>query len=1019
MNLTETSLRRPVTTLMVFACFIVIGAISSRLLPLEFLPDFDAPFIGIEIPYPGSTPEEIERRITRPVEEVLATMSGVKRMTSDTRENGAWVHVEFDWGVDTDVKALEAKEKIDGIRHLLPDDLERFYVRKWSTSDMEMLQLRISSTRDLSDSYDMLNRNLKRRIERIEGVSKVDLYGVEQREIKIRLSADRIVAHRVDIGRLVEELQRSNFLVTAGKVTDGGMRFVVRPVGELKDVGEIRDLVINSKGLRLGDVADVSYENPELNYGRHLDRKYAIGLDVFKEGGANTVDVAERVIREIDAVGRLPEMEGIRIFYFDNLAEGIVSSLNELLKSGLFGGLLAMVLLFFFLRRIETTLIVLIAVPFSILIAMAFMYFLGLSLNILSMMGLMLAVGMLVDNAVVVTESIHRRQLMDPGWGTKKLVAAGVGEVALAITAGTLTTAIVFLPNIVSANNNISVYLKHVAIALCIALGASLVLAQTVVPLLVSHVKPPERKRESVLIGRMSDRYRRLLSWSLAHRKATVGLIVLLLASVAVPMRIVKQDMFEESGDRKIRLHYHINGNYTVEKVEEAVDVYEDYLFAHQDEFDIESVYTYYQGNYAMSTIILKREDEATKGVAEIREAIRKNLPRLAVANPSFEWQSTGGGERAVRVQLSGKSSERLAELSREVAWALSGVDGLTDVRSEADAGDEEVLVVVDRDRARQLGFSTREVAGVVSAAMRGIRLKPFQGDFGEIPVRMEFKEDDRRTLEDLRNLPLFTGAHEPVSLGSIADLRKRRGPRGIHRENRTTSLGVTANLDGITTNEARARIGRVLANFDFPPGYTWNYGERFDSEQEAFSTMLVNLLLALALIYFVMAALFESLVFPAAIWTQILFAIVGVYWFFLITGTTMTIMAMIGILILIGVVVNNGIVMIDYVNQLRARGVSRYEALVEAGGARLRPILMTAGTTVLSLVPLCVVTTQIGGGGPPYFPMARAIVGGLTFSTIVTLLVLPTIYVLLDDLRKWSRAVIRRGQSSKCTIGK
>lgn len=1008
MNFTETSLKRPVTTLMVFACFVVIGLISSQLLPLEFFPDLDAPFIGLDIPYPGSTPEEIERQITRPAEEVLATISGIKRMSSNTWENGTWIQLEFEWGVDTDVKALEAKEKMDGIRHLLPADLERYYVRKWSTSDMEMLQVRISSARDLSDSYDMLNRNLKRRIERIEGVSKVDLYGVEQKEILVQLSADRIISHRVDIGRLVQELQRSNFLVTAGKVTDGGTRFVIRPVGELRDVEQIRNLVINQRGLRLTDIADVTYETPKLDYGRHLDRKYAIGLDVFKEGGANTVDVTERVIREIEAVGRLPEMEGIRIFYLDNLAEGIVDSLNELLKSGLFGGLLAMVLLFFFLRRIETTLIVLIAVPFSILIAIAFMYFMGLSLNILSMMGLMLAVGMLVDNAVVVTESIHRHQLIDPNGKKSKSITVGVSEVALAITAGTLTTAIVFLPNIVSAKNNISIYLKHVAIALCIALGASLILAQTVVPLLVSRVKPPDRRRESNLIERLSRRYRQVLNWSLHHRRASVGLIILLLVSVAVPMSIVRQDMFDEPEDRRIRLHYHINGSYTVEKVEEAVDVYEDYLFRNQDKLEIESVYSYYQGNYAMSTILLKKGDEARKSMDEIREELREGLPKLAIANPSFEWHSTGGGEQSVRIQLVGKSSEHLVFLSKEVAWTLSRVEGLVDVRSEAETGDEEVHVIVDRDRARQLGFSAREIANVVSAGMRGINLRPFQGDYGEIPVRIEFHEDDRQTVENLRNLPLFTGDREPVSLASVADFRVRRGPRNINRENRTTSLGVTANLQGITMGEAKQKIGQVLANFNFPPGYSWNYGERFDYEQEAFSTMMINLLLALALIYFVMAALFESLLFPAAIWTQILFAVVGVYWFYLITGTTMTIMGMIGILILIGVVVNNGIVMIDYVNQLRAKGMNRHEALVEAGGARLRPILMTAGTTVLSLVPLCVVTTQIGGGGPPYFPMARAIVGGLSFSTIVTLLVLPTIYVLLDDLRIWARNIIR-----------
>ena len=397
MNLTGTALKRPVTTLMVFACFVVIGIISSQMLPLEFFPDVDAPFLGVDIPYPGSTPEEVERRITRPAEEVLATISDIKRMTSYSHEDGAWVEMEFDWGIDSSIKALEAREKLEGIRHLLPDDLERFYVRKWSSSDMQMLMVRISSERDLSNAYDMLNRNLKRRIERIPGVSKVDLYGVEKKEIRINLEADRIIAHRVDMAGLVEDLQRSNFLVTAGKITDAGQRLVVRPVGELTGVEEIRDLVVGKGNVRLRDIAEVTYDNPVLDYGRHLDRRYAIGLDVFKEGGANTVEVAERVVDEIHNVALLPEMAGIRIFYLDNMADGIVGSLNELLKSGVLGGLLAMVVLFFFLRRLGTTLIVALAVPFSLLVTMACMYFMGVSLNILSMMGLMLAVGMLVD----------------------------------------------------------------------------------------------------------------------------------------------------------------------------------------------------------------------------------------------------------------------------------------------------------------------------------------------------------------------------------------------------------------------------------------------------------------------------------------------------------------------------------------------------------------------------------------------------------------------------------------------
>jgi HAE1 family hydrophobic/amphiphilic exporter-1 len=1005
MNLTGSSLRRPVTTMMIFTCFIVLGVIASRLLPIEYFPDLDAPFIYVDIPYPGSTPEENERQITKPAEEVVATISGIKRMNSESHSGGSGIFVEFDWGVNTDVKALEATEKLEGIRHLFPSDLERFYIRKWSTSDMQILTMRISSNRDLSNSYDMLDRNIKRRIERIEGVSKVDMYGVEKKEIRIQLSLDRVIEHGVDIGRLTETLRRSNFMVTAGKITADEQRLVVRPIGEFASIDEIGDVIVGENDLRLRDIAEVSFEKPRLEYGRHLDRKYAIGVDAFKEGGANLVDVTDRIIAEIDEISTLPEMEGISIYYMENLADGVKSSLNEVLKSGLLGGCLAVLVLFFFLRRIVTTLIVALAVPVSLLITLAFMYFTGVTLNILSMMGLMLAIGMLVDNAVVVTESIHRHQQLDPG--SKTAIQTGVSEVALAITAGTLTTAIVFLPNIVSPRDNISIYLKHIAITICIALGISLLLAQTIVPLLTSWMKPPRPHDKKTLIDRLIERYATALEWTIRHRRATVGIIVLVLFSIAVPMKLVKTEMFEEQEDRRIRLHYHINDSYTLDKVEEAVSIYEDFLFEHEDEFEIESVYSYYQGNYAMSTITLKKGKEAKRTTGEIQEEIRTGLPKLAVAEPSFTWHSQGGAESSIRIQLVGKSSERLTELSHDVAWTLSQIEGFSDVRSEAEAGDKEVQVVVDRQRARQYGFSTQEIAGVISAAVRGVNLRKFHGETGEIDMRLELQDADRQTLDQLKDLPLYNGRGEVVKLASLADFHVRQGPRTIRRENRTTGIGVTANLTGITSGDARKKIAAVLGDYNFPAGYSWNYGREHNDEQEAMKTMMTNLLLALILIYFVMAALFESLLFPSAIWTQIIFAVVGVYWFFLITGTKMSLMGMIGILILIGVVVNNGIVLVDHINQLRSQGMPRPRAIVQAGRDRLRPILMTAGTTVLSLVPLCLVKTQIGGaGGPPYFPMARAIVGGLSFSTIITLLVLPTIYSLLDDIRAWSNRV-------------
>ncbi|MCP4214978.1 MAG: efflux RND transporter permease subunit, partial [bacterium] len=667
-------------------------------------------------------------------------------------------------------------------------------------------------------------------------------------------------------------------------------------------------------------------------------------------------------------------------------------------------------LLLFFLRRWSTTFIVALSVPFSLMVTLAFMYFLNISLNILSMMGLLLAVGMLVDNAVVATESIHRHQLEDRN--LKKASIKGVKEIALAITAGTLTTTIVFLPNLVSQADETAMYMKFVSIAFVIALVASLVLAQTIVPLLASRVKLPPLNRKKTAIDNIMTKYGTVLEWMLRKRKLSVWIIILILASVAIPGAVVKMDMFPQQDDRRLSLYYNINGSYSLERIEGVVDIAEEYLFKHKEKFEIKSVYTYYQGNYVESSILLEKGDKAHKPQEQIRREIEEGLPKVAIAKFAFKRQRSMGSRDKLRLLLKGKSSARLTKLTKEVAKVLEKVPGLVDVRSEAEVGEQEIQVSVDRERAANYGFSSSYVANMVSVAMRGVNLRKFHDDYGEIDVRVEFQEGDKQTLEDLRNLIIYDNQNNPVKLSSVANLNVRRGPRNIFRESRITSLGVLINLKDITVGKATKLITPIMNRYRLPPGYSWSFGRSFNYESEAFTNMLINLLLALFLIYFIMASLFESLIFPAAIFWSIIFAIIGVWWFFMLTGTSFSMMAFIGVLVLCGVVVNNGIVLIDHINRFRENGHSRYDAIVLAGMERIRPILMTAGTTVLSLVPLCIATTQIGGGGPPYFPMARAIVGGLTFSTIVTLLVLPRIYILLDDLRFWSRRLLKRSNA-------
>ncbi len=700
MRHTEIALRRPVTTVVVFVALALVGTIAARLLPLEKFPDIEFPGIFIQVPYPGSTPEEVESLITRPVEEALATLSGVEQMFSSSSEGQSQIFLQFGWDQSMGAKGIEARAKVDGIRHLLPDDVRRIFVFTGSLGDQPVLQLRISSERDLSDSYDLLDRLLKRRLERIEGVSRVELHGVDPREIRILMKPDMLAAHGVDIATLRDLLVRSNFAVSAGKITAGDQRLSVRPSGEFSSVEEIRELVINPSGLRLRDVADIELRTPERDYGRHLDRDYAIGVAINKATGSNLVDVTDRVIAEVEKVSELPQMQGINIFALENQGESVRESLSDLLKAGAIGGLLAIIVLYLFLRQATTTLIVTASVPFSLMITLGALYFAGLTLNILSMMGLMLAVGMLVDNAVVITESIFRHRAEKPGEPFTSTIA-GVREVGMAVIAGTATTIIVFAPIIFGAQTDMTIFLTHVAVTIIVALIASLVIAQTLVPMLAARVAVPPQPKKGAWISRLTNRYVASLKWILSHRWwSGLGIVMVCVIGV-LPMALdlVKFDMFPQDVGRRLYMPYHIEGQHPLEQVESAVDTIEDYLYSHQEELNIRSVYSYYRQDHAESLILLTEEEDATFSTREIIERIEKDMPTLAIGKPSFKFDQQGGGE-GFTVQVSGDSTAVLNTLSVDVVRALSTVEGLKNVRSDAETGDRKYrLVLTERER--------------------------------------------------------------------------------------------------------------------------------------------------------------------------------------------------------------------------------------------------------------------------------------------------------------------------------
>jgi len=1014
MKHTRLALNRPVTTVVLFVALALVGLIASRLLPLEKFPDIEFPGIFVQIPYDGSTPEEVERLITRPVEEALATLSGVERMQSSSTEDMSQIFLQFGWDQNMGSKGIEARAKVDGIRHRLPDDVRRVLVFTGSLGDQPVLQLRISGDRDLSNSYELLDRLLKRRIERIEGVSRVELHGVDPREIRILLDPDRMSAHGVGIAD-IERLDGTNFAVSAGRITDGDQRYSLRPRGEFGSIEDIENLVIRGS-VRLRDIASVEMRSPERQFGRHLDRNYAIGVAISKTTGANMVDVTDRVMQEVEAIAKLPQMEGIKIFDMDNQGDAVRESLTDLLSAGLVGALLAIGVLYLFLRQLSTTLIVTAAVPFSLLITIGALYFFDLSLNILTMMGLMLAVGMLVDNAVVVVENVFRHRAMTPD-EPLEATYRGVCEVGIAVMAGTLTTIIVFLPIMFGTKTDITIFLSHVAITIIVALLASLLLAQTLVPMLAARVRLPDaRERSGRLLRRLTHAYVRTLEWLLLRPWKTFGLIVLvcLVGVSPLALNLVKFDAFPQESGRRLFLDYRIEGQHPLHRVEAAVDRIEAYLFENREAFDIRSVYSYYARNEAASVLLLTDEDEATIATRDVIERVKEELPGLVIGSPTFDLEQQGGGD-GFSLQISGDSTSRLNEIGRDVIRILASVEGLEDLRSDAEDGEREVQVLVDRVRAAAVGLTSGDVADAVGTAMRGRNLREFRGESGEIEVRVAFRDGDRQTVEQLSEMPLYTADGRRITLGSIASLRVGFSPATIKRTDRQTALILSANLaEGTTLDGVKPRVEELMKEMELPPGYGWKFGRGFERQDETQAMMATNILLGIACIFLVMAALFESLLFPfAIILGSILFSVFGVFLFFAATGTTFSFMASIGIMILIGVVVNNGIVLVDHVNNLRVAGMARNRAIIEAGRDRLRPILMTVATTILGLTPLAMGTTQVGGDGPPYFPMARAIIGGLAFSTLVSLLLVPALYAYFDSLAAWGRSVMRISRRS------
>jgi HAE1 family hydrophobic/amphiphilic exporter-1 len=1009
LNLSRWAIRFPVTVSMVMISVLVLGGLSVVKLPLAFLPEVDFPGIGVEVPYKNSLPAQIEEEITRPIEEALSTLSGVRRIFSYADADQTFLWIELDWGTDIGPLRVEAREKIDRIRDELPADVDQIYINSFRSSDIPVLVCRISADRDLSRQYELLNRHVADPLRRIPGVAKVELYGVDPPEVQVNLDLDAVKRHNVDVGLVLARIEASNRSMSAGQLRREDETWPLRVVNRFSSLEEINNLPINQHGLKLGDVATIEYREPELNYGRHLNDTRAIGLNIIKDSNANAVEVAQRAWFALAEMERDPALEGIEVITFEDQAEEITNSIRGLMQSGIIGALLATGILFFFLRRLTATLVVALAIPFSLLASAAILYFTGRTLNILSMMGLMLAVGLVVDNAVVVLESIYRYR--QKGKGRLKSALLGSKEVMPAVVCSTATSIIVFLPLAVGSRSEISTWLGEVGRTIIFTLMCSLFLSLTAIPLFMGRFLRGTAAPRSRFFDRLTDFYTRILKWTLRHRVATLAIAMVVIVTAAIPFSQVDKSAFTGTRVQDVDIEYEFTDNVNHEEAERYVTKVESWILARLDSLHVKSTYSWFTDNHAVTLAFLSPGFADDEGAQETREMLREGLPEMPGVTLDFggEDNNGGGGPAKMRVRIFGDPGPRMEQLADEVKRRLALVDGLTDVKVGGAARNaQEVEVVVRRDQAALYGLSTGRVATSVATFFRGRPLARYKAPDGEVEVRAQLAKKDRESLDRLKEMPMVGDDGQVVPLAAVADFQTVDTPSRVFRQQRRSVTVVSGNYSAKEGGKVRKAVSKEMDAMHFPTGYFWSFGYGFEEESQTQQEMMINLLLALALVYLVMAGLFESLLHPFAIMLALPFAFVGIAWTSFLTGSPFNLMAQIGLLILVGIVVNNGIVLIFHVHQLRERGIERRQALLDAARDRMRPILMTTATTVLGLLPLAIGQNRVGD--VLYFPLARTVIGGLLSSTLLTLVLVPCFYTMIEDLTNFTKRLWKMG---------
>ena len=1015
-SLTNVSIRRPVATSMFFLVIITLGIVSFRYLPVDLLPEIEYPRLIVATDYGEVGPEEMELLITDPMENAMSGVPGVERMTSWSDQGGSRVSLEFSQGTDLNVAINDVRDAMGDVRDQLPDEVEPPRIWRFDPNQTSIVSIAAESRHDLETLTRILNRDLAKRFEQVPGVGTIELSGDINREIRVNLTRDRLQSLDLTADEVRQAIANENVIVGGGNVKDGLKDMYVRALGEYTDIDQIGSTVVaydEGTPIRVTDVAEVEDGYEDSFRMTELDGMPIVQMRLQKQSDANTVAVAEGIRAEVERVNA--ERNDLKLTVISDQSTFIQASIDSVQTSLLWGALLAILVLYVFLRNGSTTFVIALSIPISVIATFGLLYFGGLTLNIMTFGGLALGVGLIVDNAIVVLENIVRHR-EENGKGLPEAASLGTREVGGAIVASTLTTSVIFLPLVFAQASSASLF-QSLALVVVFSLVCSLFVALTLVPMLSSRFLTIEANPDASTKSRfqqwftqLENAYKERLRTVVQYRKTVFAATGILLAGALALWPLLPVELAPQTDADEIRIDMSMDSGTNLAVVQSYLQELEAVVKPLIPEEDTRFVTSEIRWGRARIDIAMKsageRSIEPSDLAAQLRDEIEGVVPGVdtRVRARTGLWvlrrafSSGGSGEQELEIELRGNDLGQAQVIGADIQSRLESLPEIASAdMDDDDRGTPEENIRFDRERIAQVGLNVQDVAGAIQTNLAGSLAGQFRVEGDEFPIRVRLRPEDRLTVQDLDNIAVRTPDGATIPVSSFVTIEEGRGPGTVRRINgqRVTYLEATLSEDA-TLNEAVQAAQQAVALMNLPEQFSVTFGGEYREQQEAQRDFMISIVMALLLIYMVMAGQFERFLDPLIVMLSVPLALIGVVPTLFLTGTTVNIQSIMGLIMLIGIVVNNAIVLVDYINIMRReRGLPMTEAVVEAGRLRLRPILMTALTTMLGLFPLAL---GLGAGGDIQAALARVVIGGLFASTLITLVLIPVAYITVEQ---------------------